>query len=397
MPDANLAQFLVLPALLMQSTRHKKETIEVFCTKQRSSLGEICPRCAQRSFALYDSRVVRVRDEPLRKASGVVLVIRKHRYYCKACRKPFTEPVAGILPKQRTTQRFKRTLLWATERFSSLKDVKNTYRCSNSLIYKTVFEQLELKCREYNYPWPSAIGIDEHFFSRSQGHGKKFFTIFTDLKKHRVREAVLGKARLDVQNKISHIEGRERVRWAVIDMSDTYRSLVINHFPNAEIVADKFHVLRLLGPALRRRRIEITGDRRTLRIKRLLQKNRHRLNFFDKQEVDQWLEKYPELDEIYRAKERLHEFYRTKGFDRAVKSFDRMITMLEATQVTELKTLLRTLKRWKTEILNYFKTGLTNAMTEGFNRVASLVKNRAFGYKNPNNYRLRYLSACRRS
>lgn len=394
MLEAKLSQFVVLPGLLIESTRHKKEAIEVNCIKERSDF-EVCPRCAEPSSSVYDHRVVRLKDEPLRKASGITLIVRKRRYYCRSCRKPFTEPIAGVMPKQRTTQRFKRTLLWATERFSSLKDVKETYRCSNSLIYKTVFEQLELKCREYNYPWPEKIGIDEHFFSRSQGYEKKFFTVFTDLKNHRVREAVLGKARMDVQSQIGHIKGRENVKWVTIDMSDTYRSLVINHFPNAEIVADKFHVLRLLSPALRRRRIEITGDRRTLRIKRLLQKNRHRLDYFEKRDVDHFLSKHAELNEVYRFKERLHEVYRTKGYERARINLNRLLDQAGASELPEIKTLCRTLTSWKEEILNYFRIGITNAMTEGFNRVASLVKNRAFGYRNPNNYRLRYLSACR--
>lgn len=392
MPEAKLAQFAALPELDVESMRYKKQTVELFCSKKRSRF-EICPRCAQPSSAVYDHRVVRLRDEPLRRASATTLIVRKRRYYCKTCRKPFTEPLAGVLPKQRTTQRFKRTLLWATERFSSLKDVRATYRCSNSLIYRTVFEQLELKCREYNYPWPEKIGIDEHFFSRSQGYGKKFFTVFTDLKNHRVREAVLGKASKDVQKKIAHIEGRERVKWAVIDMSDAYRGLIRNQFPNAEIVADKFHVLRLLSPALRRRRIEITGDRRTLRIKRLLQRNRHRLTYFERQDVDRFLRAHPELNEVYRFKERLHEVYRTKGYERACRSFDRLLAQAQASGLAEIQTLHRTLKAWREEILNYFRSGLTNAMTEGFNRVASLVKNRGFGYRNADNYRLRFLSA----
>lgn len=396
MLESKLAHFVALPDLVVCSMRHKKETVELFCEKKRSRY-EVCPRCAEKSSAIYDHRQVRLRDEPLRKASAVVLIVRKRRYYCKTCRKPFTEPLKGVLPKQRTTQRFRRTLLWATERFSSLKDVRETYRCSNSLIYRTVFEQLELKCRQYQYPWPEAIGIDEHFFSRSQGFDKKFFTVFTDLKNHRVREAVLGKARADVLGKIQHIEGRERVKWCVMDMSDAYRGLVKEHFPQAEIVADKFHVLRLLSPGLRRRRIEVTGDRRTLRIKRLLQRNRHRLSYFERQDVDRWLSDHPALNEVYRAKEKLHEFYRTKGYGRACRSFERMVGQLAASQLPEIQTFVRTLKNWRDEILNYFRTGLTNAMTEGFNRVASLVKNRAFGYRNANNYRLRYLSACRRS
>lgn len=180
-------------------------------------------------------------------------------------------------------------------------------------------------------------------------------------------------------------------------MSDAYRGLIRTQFPNAEIVADKFHVLRLLSPALRRRRIEITGDRRTLRIKRLLQRNRHRLTYFERQDVDLFLSRHAELDEVYRFKEKLHELYRTKGYDRALRSFERLLVQTQASAINEIQTLHRTLKAWREEILNYFRSGLTNAMTEGFNRVASLVKNRGFGYRNADNYRLRYLSACRRS
>jgi transposase len=37
------------------------------------------------------------------------------------------------------------------------------------------------------------------------------------------------------------------------------------------------------------------------------------------------------------------------------------------------------LSRWRNEVLAYFDTGLTNAITEGFNLTAKLVKRRAFG------------------
>ena len=49
--------------------------------------------------------------------------------------------------------------------------------------------------------------------------------------------------------------------------------------------------------------------------------------------------------------------------------------------------------KWREEILNYFKTKLTNAKTEGFNNLAKLYQKRAFGYKNFENYRLRLLNA----
>lgn len=60
----------------------------------------------------------------------------------------------------------------------------------------------------------------------------------------------------------------------------------------------------------------------------------------------------------------------------------------------EIRTLRRTLMRWRTEILAYFSSGLTNGMTEGFNNKAKVVKRRAYGYRSFRNYRLRLLSAC---
>lgn len=63
-------------------------------------------------------------------------------------------------------------------------------------------------------------------------------------------------------------------------------------------------------------------------------------------------------------------------------------------QLPEIKTLRRTLMKWRVEILNYFLTGLTNARTEGFNNKAKVVKRRGYGYKNFRNYRLKVLTAC---
>jgi transposase len=388
--DQKLARFIILPELNLSSIEKSQGAHIYHCEKVQEF--EHCPRCNVASNVTYDRRWVKVRDEPIRR-SQCMLRIKKRRLYCKQCRKLFTEPVSGILKGQRTTQRFKRALTWGCSNMRSLKAVRENYQCSNSMIYKSVFAQLEIKLREYNNPWPKVVGVDEHFFSRRKGY-IEFFTIFTDLKGHRVREAVHGRTKSEVLGKVGHIKGRESVEWVVQDLSEGYRSLTRELFPNAKRVADKFHVLRLLSPALRRRRIEITGDRRTLRIKRLLQKNRKDLDYFDRQNVDRWLSDYPELNLIYRFKEKLHELYRNTHYDRAVKSFDRLILELGMTDTPELLTLRKTLRSWREEILNYFKKRITNAMTEGFNRVASLEKNLGFGYRNEKNYRLRFLSAC---
>lgn len=353
---------------------------------------EVCPRCAQPSSSIYDHRYVTLKDEPMRR-SVITLRIKKRRYYCKQCRKPFTEPIQGVMPGRRTTQRYREGLMLACTKYSSLKDVRKDYRCSSSLLYKVLYEQLGLKIKQIDYPWPKMIGIDEHFVSRKHGY-PEFMTVFTDLKNHRVRECVLGKTKAGLLEKVAHIQGRKNVEWVTIDMSDVYRGFALEQFPKAQIVADKFHVLRLFTHVLNRHRIDVTGDRRRNPVRKLLLRNRANLKYYERNALDAWLAEHPHIKEAYEWKEHFHRLYRMKGHARAEARLEKLLIAMKFSIIPEIKRLQRTLERWKDEILNYFKCRLTNAMTEGFNRVASLVKNRAFGYRNQNNYRLRFLSAC---
>jgi transposase len=360
---------------------------------RKTSKLEVCPKCATPSTSVYDSRIVTIKDAPIR-GDAVRLRLKKRRFYCRTCRKPFTEPIEGIGIRKRTTYRYQREVLWAAENFSDLSKVRRQYRCSSGFIYKTVFEQLELRRRaSINYPWPSSIGIDEHFFTRRRGRAE-FATVFTDHNNKRLREVAFGKTKGELITQVQEIQGRENVRNVTLDMSDSYRSFVREFFPNAEMIADKFHVLRLLTPAINKRRVQITGDKRKMPLRWLLLKSRYKLKYFERDALDRWLADYPELKEIYWAREMMFTFYRTKGFNKASNALTRLTDHLAHSKIKEIRTLRRTLMSWRTEILNYFKTGLTNARTEGFNSVAKLVQKRAYGYKSFENYRLRLLNAC---
>jgi transposase len=268
-------------------------------------------------------------------------------------------------------------------------------RCSSSFIYKVLYEQLELQYRmkRLNLLWPKKIGIDEHSFKRGK-YGTDFASMIVDHKRKRVFELVNGRAVGELTAALSYIPGRERVEDVTIDLSSTYKSFVTSFFPNARITADKFHVVRLLHPAINRRRKEITGDRRTLLIRRMLLRNGKKLNFFEKSAMYKWLENYPELKEVYHFKEALHGLYRVKGYERAKRAFVKLTDRMGASILPEIKTLRQTLLRWRSEILNYFKTGLTNGRVEGFNGKAKLIKRKGYGYRSFKNYRLRVLNDC---
>ena len=65
-------------------------------------------------------------------------------------------------------------------------------------------------------------------------------------------------------------------------------------------------------------------------------------------------------------------------------------------QIPELTTLAETIETWWPAMLVFLQTGLTNARTEGTNRLIKQVKRTACGFRNRTNYRRRVRLHCTR-
>jgi len=93
-----------------------------------------------------------------------------------------------------------------------------------------------------NRQCPVVLGIDEHFFSKKQGYA----TTLCNLKKHRVFDIVKGRSASELARYMKQLPGREKVKVICIDLSSNYKHIIQRYFPNAKIVADRFHVIRLM-------------------------------------------------------------------------------------------------------------------------------------------------------
>ena len=392
MPDKKLSHTFLLPELKLTNS-YKAGVATFLIHAEKVSKFEVCPKCATPSSKVHDRRTVKIKDAPIRRKLNY-LVIVKRRFRCPGCKSVFTEPVQGITKGGRLTQRFYRSVYWSCENFQDLKRVKKAHRCGYKTIYKCYYTQLRRKQKEREKnPWPKTIGIDEHGFSKDKRRGaRNFATLIVDYKNKRPKEVVEGKSHQKLIAGLNYIPGRENVTNVVIDLADSYKSFVTKFFPNAKIVADKFHVLRLITPALNSKRIEVTGDVRTHKMRKLLLRNRPKLHFEDRIDLDHWLKKNPEAKDLYWAKEKLHTVYRCRGHNKAKMSLEALVRWLEPKRIKALQRLRRTLIKWQEEILRYFSTGLTNARTEAFNNNAKLVQKRAYGFKSFENYRLKVLN-----
>jgi len=393
MPKDILAQQHLLPEMKLIRVEEGPAGGVDFVVYLTSKM-EVCPRCASRSYSIYDHRWATVKDEPMRRAQ-TRFVIHKRRFMCRPCGKPFTEPVPGVLKGKRTTERYAKAVQAACEDFVDLKRVRRRFRCSGGYVYNVLYRHLELKLRMRRRDWPERVGIDEHFFRRGEVLGsREFVTMIVDQSNGRLLEVAEGRRGIDVEAAVAHLQGRENVRWVALDLSDPYKRFAKEHFPNAKLVADKFHVLRLPQGALMKYRKQAESGRSTAYLRNLLLKPRRLVAHKWRQPLFEWLSKHPELKAVYEAKEMLHSFYRIRSRKQASRVLTRLTDTLAFSPLPELQTLRSTLVRWRQEVLNYWQSRLTNARTEGFNNKAKLVKRRAYGYISFPNYRLRLLNAC---
>jgi len=206
---------------------------------------------------------------------------------------------------------------------------------------------------------------------------------------------------------------RDRIRYVAIDMCTVFAAAIRRCLPHATIVVDHFHVVKLandtvaevrrrIATQLRGRRGRNTDPEYTVR--NLLRRNREDLS--DTAFAKLW-NTLVDLDEpgltilqTWIAKEELRRLLALAGTgaDRSVISHRlyRFYTWCADAAVPELERLARTIQTWWPAIEAFLHTKITNAASEGYNRVVKLDARNGYGYRNPANQRLRTRCATTR-
>lgn len=134
-----------------------------------------------------------------------------------------------------------------------------------------------------------------------------------------------------------------------MDLSETYRSIARRYFPNAMIVAGRFHVVRLINQHFlkvwQQHHPEGRKNRGLLSLMR-----RHAWHLNDQQQANlmTYLADYPVLQVLYTAKQELVRFMllKTVTARRARKKLPAYLALLEQLRESPLRALAKTLTHW---------------------------------------------------
>ena len=227
-----------------------------------------------------------------------------------------------------------------------------------------------------------------------------FATTLCDLKHHKVYDVVLGRSELSLEPYFQRLEGKAAVKVVCMDLSSPYRALVHLHFPNARIVADRFHVVRIINHHFLAcwRELDPVGSRNRGLLS-LMRRHRHKLRPDQQERLAAYLAAYPALELIYRFKQRLcylllNKHRTRKQCQTLAPRFLRAVYQLRQAGLAQLVQLGQTLHSWREEIVTMWRFTRNNGITEGFHNKMELINRQAYGFRNFQNYRLRVKLLC---
>lgn len=324
----------------------------------------------------------------------MVLHLTVPKYHCTLCNRYFRHRFAGIRPRLRATETYRLEVFEAHDGGVSQRKLTATHRIGSATVERWYQSFVKQRVSELSgRSCPQVLGIDEHFFSRKKGYA----TTLVDLKNHKVFDVVLGRSEASLRGYLHRLPGREKVKVVVMDLSETYRRIARKYFPNAIIVADRFHVVRLVNQHW----LKIWKEHDPLgRVNRGLISlmRRHAWNLKPVQELRlaQYLEPFPVLKALYLAKQRLMQFLllKTLNAKRAKKMLPRFLALIQQFTQSPAKALAATLTSWLEPIVGMWRFSKSNGITEGFHTKMEMLSRRAYGFRNFENYRLRVLAQC---
>jgi transposase len=356
-----------------------------------------CPHCGSGALRSKGCCTRRVRHESWG-TRRCLLWLEARKWLCKGCGRGFRQRFEGILPGQQASEPLKREIFqdhWdgiSRSRLARRQGIggATVERWFQYFVRRLAAERKGAHC-------PRVLGIDEHFFTRRKGYA----TTFCNLEKHNIFDVVLGRSEASLAAYLKALKGKEAVRVVCMDLSSTYRAVVRRHFPNARIVADRFHVVRLVNHHFLAcwKDLDPAGAKNRGLVS-LLRRHRRNLKPEQSARLGHYFTEHPAVKAVWRFKELLSSLLlkkqRTrKQCARLAPHLLRAISDLKTSGFPQLVTLGETLDSWAAEIATMWRFSRNNGITEGFHTKMEVLQRQAYGFRNFNNYRLRVQVMCR--
>lgn len=237
--------------------------------------------------------------------------------------------------------------------------------------------------------------IDE--IAHKKGRGQ-FMTIISSEKE--VEKTVIGKESNTVKEKLLEIANVSGVKKVCMDMCAPFAKAVREAIPHAEIVLDRFHLMKLINEKLwdlnkkSFKKLDEKKRKRFSEIRYLLNKDRRQLEKCEKRLIKEYLHLNKEIKCIY---------WKVQGFRQILFKYhdckhgfiSEKLAQWTVGTIKYFGKFIKTLETWWEEVVNACIYKESNARQEGINNKIKALKRRGFGFRNWLNFEYRIYGESR--
>jgi transposase len=229
------------------------------------------------------------------------------------------------------------------------------------------------------------LGVDEISFAK----GHKYATIVYDLDRSCVVWIGPGKGRETIDRFFTDVLSpyqKAQIQWACCDMSEAYMGAIQAHCPNATMVLDRFHIVKALNAAVdevrkEQWRIATVSQRKVLKgLRWLLYRHSSTRSRKDTRTLKALERGNRRIYRAWRLKDEFEPFWEYRATWAAQRFLNNWTTSALRSRLEPMCKFARMIRQHLSGILAFVDSRLTNAISEGTNRIIKIVKNRASGF-----------------
>ena len=97
--------------------------------------------------------------------------------------------------------------------------------------------------------------------------------------------------------------------------------------------------------------------------------------------VEQLSKEYPQTGRAFRIVQAIDTVYASPNYETAEERLNQLCRWVRRRRLAPMKKMAITLRNYIEEILNIFRSRMTNAISEGINRMIQAAKRKARGYR----------------
>ncbi len=351
--------------------------------------GSCCPACGRRGKIIHHSKEFRRWEDLTVMGIKVLLWYAPKEIHC-----PTHGRVQETIPWATTYSRITYRLEW---RLCSLCQIMTQKAAAEILKMPTstlsnLLHRIITRVRDgHKIRGLVTLGVDEISFLK----GHKYATLVYDLDRSRILWVGQGKGRATIDrffNECLSKGQKARILWASCDMSRAYTEAIKHHCPNTTLVIDRFHVVKALNQALDEvrkdewRGLDKEGRSAIKGLRWLLSMNARNRSKGNTRFLNSLRNSNRRIHRAWVLKDEFEHIWNYRYRASAEKFLKRWMTAALRSRIPSLRQFVTTLRNHFDNIVAFTDRNLTNAVGEGLNRIVKIIKNRASGYRNLDNF-----------